>query len=366
MEAARQRWRRSVFWCRARYLLLVGIVLFSWAFTTIQALRGVAKGQWFNLIGLLPIAITLVVLTTLYRRQFRFLSSPSVGPLPPEQHAVVAPILADMGGRLGATVPGGFELLLDRRRLDPVPGISRWRGRTQLLLPVGFFQVLADDPQVAYAMLAHEVGHIRQGDVNAGAWVAAYAKFFRFWSWPVIAAFALNFGVSMYAFAMIKETSARWAQTRIELRALETRHAEAERRYVKELRRYQEEPSRVAPTPPVIDMPVAGARPVSTAWGSRIGWAAGGLIIGGLFGLLVVLVFLAAFRAIRRWSENAADLGAALVVGPQAIIAAITRGAGSLAPPARFGIHPTAAGRAAHIASSFRAMPAAAARPVGF
>jgi hypothetical protein len=78
-----------------------------------------------------------------------------------EVGALLEPVAARMSFDLSMV-----NLYIGRRMFTATPSIVESGGRLHLIMPLGFLKVLRESPEVARAMLAHEIGHADQQDTK--------------------------------------------------------------------------------------------------------------------------------------------------------------------------------------------------------
>lgn len=59
-----------------------------------------------------------------------------------------------------------LSVLLNTRDYATSPSVQGYGGRPYLILPLGFLKVLSVEPVFAKTILAHELGHVRQRDID--------------------------------------------------------------------------------------------------------------------------------------------------------------------------------------------------------
>ncbi|HEY9421358.1 MAG TPA: hypothetical protein VIW92_08090, partial [Thermoanaerobaculia bacterium] len=67
-----------------------------------------------------------------------------------------------------------LDLYLGKRMFAAIPSIVEIYGRLHLVLPLGFLKVIRERPDIARAMLVHELGHADQKDTKLWALANAY------------------------------------------------------------------------------------------------------------------------------------------------------------------------------------------------
>ena len=296
-------WRRRARSCRRRYKVFQTLWVASWIATVLVFIAGIATGAAGVNTFVVSIGANLAYARRSYRRQLLFLRSAGVTRLEAPHDGLVLPLLADIVRELGMNELH-LVLLLDRTRADCVPSVAQAAGRTFMLLPLGFFGVLGDQPAAALAMLAHELGHVAQGDVRLGAWVAAYAALVSRFAVLIIVGSALVLGFATGGILVVMHLGRNEVMDR----------SDAIRLMV-----------------------------ISTL-----------AYLGLFFG--AVLVATALIRWLRRLSENTADLAAVAVVGPEAVQAALAL-VTPHQPPGLFSVHPSQSGRSKFIAAALGSDP---------
>jgi Protein of unknown function (DUF2569)/Peptidase family M48 len=86
----------------------------------------------------------------------------------------IEPLLEGLSARM--RVRWGLTLRLDLRNTSVPPSVDVERKEYYLIVPLGFLLFLRIDPDAARAVLAHELGHVVQGDVGQFGAINAYVR----------------------------------------------------------------------------------------------------------------------------------------------------------------------------------------------
>jgi Zn-dependent protease with chaperone function len=125
----------------------------------------------FLLLGSIPVALTALIAR---RSQLKFMKRRTVRSPTPTQLAVLTSAVSRVSRPLGVD-PGVF-FHIDITRVDTSPAVARYKGKSHLLIPLGFIGLLRHNETVALAMLAHEMSHVLQEDTQLGSLIVAWPR----------------------------------------------------------------------------------------------------------------------------------------------------------------------------------------------
>jgi hypothetical protein len=176
-------WRKKRLFCRLRYRIIIGaIFLYYVALSLYTAYLHVAfiehATRDFYLVVPIPAFVTASVLylTQVYRKQSEYLLSDSISLISPQHRGHIDRMIAEVTDRLSLRVT--VLPFVDVSRKDVGPSIAMHGSDVHLILPMGFLVLASKTPDIARALVAHELAHVSQDDCSLGIALATLTKFY--------------------------------------------------------------------------------------------------------------------------------------------------------------------------------------------
>ncbi len=113
------------------------------------------------------LALTTVVFILFLRQWHEFNKSPDENSMlltaPENIVALIKQLISDMASKMGIGV-NSLSIYINRRAYSGGPSIVEQKNRVILVVPLGFLKILNSKPELAQAMLEHEISHVNQKD----------------------------------------------------------------------------------------------------------------------------------------------------------------------------------------------------------